>query len=381
MQGTAQGLLVWDLTHSQLYLGLVAAASTIPVMLLALPGGVIADRLSKRRIVLTTQSCAAVLALGMAALVYSGEVQPWHILIFAALNGCVNAMDVPARQTMLVELVGKDDLINAMALNSSAFNSARIVGPAIAGLIVAAGGTALCFLINGISYVAVIVALVFVRSTQFRTATEYKPVLAEIIEGLRYAKSSILIRDLLIMTAIMSVFALQYSSQLPAFARGVLGIGDKQYGLLVAAAGVGSLLGGILLASLGHVIKQRTLATVGSFVTPAGIILLSLTRSFPVSVACLALVGCGGMLYMITNNSMLQMASPDRLRGRIISLRTFMFMGLTSVGALALGAAAQFFGVQPALRYGAAVCAVAALYFAVRPSRDSDQAGLPPAPS
>lgn len=367
MQSVAQGWLVWDLTGSQLYLGLVAAAGTVPVMLLALPAGVLADRLSKRRIVLATQTSAGIVALVLAALIYSKAIQPWHILIFASISGCINAADVPARQSMLMELVGKDDLVNAMALNSSAFNSARIIGPAVAGLIVAAGGTALCFLINGISYLGVILALLAVRYTNFHTATESKPILTEIREGLAYARANKLIRDLLVMTAVLSIFALQYTSQMPAFAQGVLGVEARGYGVLVAAAGLGSLVGGIALAALGHLFRQAAVATLGSLIVPAGILLLSFTHSYGVSVACLALAGFGGMLYMTVNNSMLQMASPDSLRGRIISLRTLVFMGLAPVGALQIGAMAQYFGVQIALRFGGIVCAAAAVYLALRP--------------
>jgi MFS family permease len=372
MQNMAQGLLVYDLTHSPFYLGLVTTIGTIPITLLSLPAGVLADRWNKRRIVLITQTAFAFNAIALACMTYSGVVRPWHILIFAAISGTLNAIDIPARQTMLVEIVGKDDLPNAMALNSSAFNGARIIGPSVAGVVVAAGGTALCFLINGISFLAIIGALALVRASKFRTASETKPVMSEIKEGLVYARRNPLILELLIMTAITSVFALQYSSQLPAYGRTVLKLGDAPYGLLVAAAGIGSLIGGVAMAALGDMFKQRTVAVVGSFVLPAGILLVSFTRSFPAGFIGLALAGFGGMFYMISNNTMIQMASPDALRGRIISLRTFMFMGLAPAGAFALGTAAQHLGVQPALRYGALVCAAAALYFALRPGSDEN---------
>lgn len=369
MQMLAQGWLVFELTHSQLYLGIVSAAGTLPIMLLTLPGGVVADRLNKRKIVITTQTAAAVLALLLSALAYSGAIKPWHIVIFAVLNGCVNAIDMPARQSMVMELVGRNDLVNAVALTSSAFNAARIVGPAIAGLIVAAGGAASCFFINGVSYAAVIVALIMVRSTQFRTASNVKPVLSEIVEGLRYARGNALIRSVLVMTAMMSIFAMQYASQMPALAKGVLGVGPKGLGMLVSAAGIGALAAGAAVAGLGHLLKQRTMVVTGSLVAPTGIILLSVTHSYPLSVACLAVIGFGTMLFMTVSNSMVQMATPDTMRGRLLSLRTLLFSGVAPLGALQIGAMAQYWGVQPALRFGAIVCGLAALHFAVRQGR------------
>jgi len=356
---------VFDLTRSQLYLGIVSAAGTLPILLLTLPGGVVADRLNKRKIVIATQTAAAVLALLLSALAYSGGIKPWHIVIFAVLNGCVNAMDMPARQAMVMELVGKNDLLNAVALTSSAFNAARIVGPAVAGVIIAASGAAFCFFINGVSYAAVIVALIMVRSTKFRTASESKPVLAEIVEGLRYARGNARIRGILLMTSIMSIFAMQYASQMPALAKGVLGVGPKGLGMLVSAAGIGALAAGVTVAAVGHLLKQRTMMVSGSLVAPAGIILLSATRSYPLSVACLVVIGFGMMLFMMVSSSTVQIASPDAMRGRLLSLRTLLFSGVAPIGALQVGVMAQYLGVQPALRCGAFVCAAAALYFAV----------------
>jgi MFS family permease len=391
MQNLAQGWLVYQMTHSQLYLGLVAAASQLPVMLLALPGGVVADRLSKRRIVITTQSAAMILAVALSALALYGVIRPWHVIVFAILNGCVNAMDVPARQAMAMELVGREDLFSAVALNSSAFNGARIIGPAIAGVIVehfggqgvghslashvhvaggaAARGAGACFFVNGVSFAAVVVALLLVRSTRFRTGSKSQSVLREMIEGLRYAKSNALIREILIMTAVMSVFALQYSSQMPAFASGVLGVGAKGLGGLLSATGIGALAAALSVAAVGHLLRQRSMLTFGSLVVPAGLVMLSATRSYPVALACMVVTGFGMMVFMTVSNTMVQMASPDDMRGRIISLRTWMFMGVAWIGAFQLGVVAQYYGVQSALRFGAVFCAVTAIYFALRPSK------------
>jgi MFS family permease len=212
MQNLAQGWLVYDLTHSKAYLGIVSAAGTLPVLLLTLPSGVIADRFSKRRIVILTQALLTLQAFVLATLVYLKLIQPWQIVVLASFSGMVNALDVPARQAMTVELVGKEDLLNAVALNSSAFNGARIVGPAIAGIIVAAGGPAACFFCNGASYLAVIVSLLIIRTRPFRTGDGTESILAQIREGLAYARRNPLIRDLLILTGIPSVFALQYAA-------------------------------------------------------------------------------------------------------------------------------------------------------------------------
>lgn len=366
MQNVAQGWLVFDLTHSKFYLGLVGAMGTLPVLLLTLPSGVIADRFNKRKITIVTQSAAMVLAFALAALAYTGVIEPWHIVAIAALSGAVNALDIPARQSLTIELVGKEDLLNAVALNSSAFNGARIVGPAVAGVILATSGAAACFLFNGISYLAVIVGLAMIRSSRLRAGSSAKPMLAEIREGLHFARGHALIRDLLLMTAVASIFALQYSTLMPALAKDVLGVGPEGLGILMAAAGLGALSAALAVAGIGHRFRQGTIVTVGSILAPVGLVALSMSHSYPVSIVCLVLVGFGMMMFLAVSNSIVQTASPDALRGRMLSVRTLVFMGLAPIGSLQIGVAAQYLGVQPSLRIGGMICIVAAVCFAVR---------------
>lgn len=364
MQSLAQGWLVYELTGREDYLGLVGAVGTLPVLLFTLPSGVIADRFSKRRITIVTQSLLAVQALALAALVRYGLVQPWHIVVLAAFSGLVNALDVPARQAMTIELVGKEDLMNAVALSSSAFNGARIIGPSIAGLIIAAAGPAACFFWNGVSYAAVIVSLLIIRPKPLRGSDRNGSMIAQISEGLAHARKNIVIRDLLILTAAASIFALHYPTILPAMAKDVLQVDPKGLGVMMSAAGLGALLAALAVAGVGDLFRPGAIVTLGSVVAPVGIVALALVQSFPVAVACLVFTGFGMMMFLSVSNTIIQVASPDDLRGRILSLRTLVFMGLAPVGALQIGLVAQYVGVRASLAVGGGAMVLAAAYLA-----------------
>jgi len=367
MQNVAQGWLVFDLTGSKLYLGIVGAAGTLPMLFLTLPGGVIADRFNKRRITILTQSLAMIQALILGLLTVTGLVKPWHIVLLAAFMGLVNSLDVPARQAMTVEIVGREDLLSAVALNSSAFNGARILGPAIAGVIVGATGAGMCFLINAASYLAVIVSLLIIRPKPLGGTARDVPMISQIREGLAYARRNSEIRDLLLLTGIASIFGLQYGTLIPALAKEVLKVGPEKFGILVSAAGVGSVVAALTIAGLGHLFLPRKIVALGSIVAPMGIVALSLTRQYVLSVACLVVIGFGMMLFLAVSNSIVQVASPDELRGRILSLRTLVFMGVAPIGSLQVGWLAQHFGVQTSLAIGGLLCLVSALYFALKP--------------
>lgn len=370
MQNLAQGWLVYELTHRKDYLGFVGAAGTLPVLILTLPSGVIADRFNKRRITIITQTLLAAQALALAGLAYYEIVRPWHVLLLASFAGLANALDVPARQAMTIELVGRADLLNAVALNSSAFNGARIVGPSIAGLLIAAGTgssisrPALCFLINGISYLAVIASLLIIRPKPAKSSSRTEPMLAQIREGIAFARRNVLIRSLLVLTAFASVFALQYPTVLPAFAKDVLKVDSRGLGAMMSAAGLGALSAAIFVAALGHLFKPKAMVTFGSILAPSGILALSMSRDFALSVVCLVVTGFGMMLFLAVSNTIVQVASPDELRGRMLSLRTLVFMGLAPLGALQVGTVAQHMGVQTSMAGGGIVCIAAAVYFA-----------------
>lgn len=370
MQNLAQGWLVYELTHRKDYLGFVGAAGTLPVLFLTLPSGVIADRFNKRRITIITQTLLAAQALALAILAYYEIVRPWHVLLLASFAGLANALDVPARQAMTIELVGRDDLLNAVALNSSAFNGARIVGPSIAGILIAAGTgspvskPALCFLINSISYLAVIVSLLIIRPKPVKGSSRTEPMLAQIREGIAFARRNVLIRSLLVLTGFASVFALQYPTVLPAFAKDVLKVDSRGLGAMMSAAGLGALSAAIFVAALGHLFKPKAMVTLGSILAPSGILALSASHNFVMSIGCLVVIGFGMMLFLAVSNTIVQVASPDELRGRMLSLRTLVFMGLTPLGALQIGTVAQHMGVQTSMASGGIICIAAAVYFA-----------------
>ncbi len=390
MQSAAQGWLAYDLTHNKFYLGAVTAAGSLPILFLTLHSGVIADRFSKRKITIITQSFALVQATALAALAYFEMIQPWHLLALAGFMGLVNAFDIPARQAMTSELVGKEDVLNAVALTSSAFNGARIAGPFIAGLIMVAFGASVqgqthaldraammrgpgaCFFINAISYLAVIIGLLIIRPKRLPASSRDVAMRSQIQEGLAYAFKDPVIRGLLLLTAVASIFGLQYTTLMPALAKDVLKIGPDGLGTLMAAAGLGALAAGLFVASIGHRFKPRSIVTVGSIWAPVGLIAVSFISSYPLTIACIVFIGFGMMMFLAVSNSIIQVASPDELRGRILSVRTFVFMGLAPVGALLIGAVAELAGVQKAILYGGIACLASALFFALRPNGSPD---------
>lgn len=367
MQSIAQGWLVYDLTGRELYLGLVTAMSTLPVLLLVLPAGVIADRFNKRRIVIITQTIAMILTFVLAALTIYGSIRPWHLMVFASMLGIVNAIDIPARQSMTIELVGKEDIHNAVALTSSAFNGARLVGPAVAGEILKHYGAGTCFFINGISYIAVVTGLLMIRNMRVtNVSSSSRSVISEVKEGIAYARKNSLIRDLLILTGAASIFALQYTSQMPAYAKRVLNVGPEGLGSLVSAAGLGALVGAIVVASVGHKFKTGVIVTFGSILAPLAITALSFVNNYYVALICMAAIGYGVIMLLAVSNSLIMVSSPDELRGRVLSVRTLVFLGLAPVGAFQVGFVAEYMGVQQSLRIGGILCLIISMYFALR---------------
>ncbi len=375
MQGTAQGWLVYELTHDKMYLGTVAFANTLPTLLLSLPAGVMADRLSKRKITMSTQTCLAIQAIVLAALTFTGVIRPWHIVALASFSGLVNAIDIPARQAMTVELVGQRDLMNAVTLTSSAFNLARIAGPFLAGILIAFTGPSICFLINAISYTAVIGVLLAVRPCALGCSSSDVAMHEQILEGLAYARRNTTIRNLLLLTGFASVFGLQYGTLLPAVAKDMLHVDSKGLGILSAAAGLGAVLAAISVAALSHRFRPHGIVSIGSIIAPIGIIALSLSHSFPISVGIIVIVGFGMMMFLAVSNSIVQAASPDDLRGRILSVRSLVFIGFGCIGALLAGALAKAIGVDKALTAGGVTCLAAGVLFATYSARLTGKTG------
>ncbi|MBZ0100949.1 MAG: MFS transporter [Thermoanaerobaculia bacterium] len=339
MQSVAQAWLAYRLTGSAALLGVVAFSGQIPAFLFASWGGVVADRWPRRRILLATQVASMLLAGTLAGLTLSNRIEVPHLLVIAALLGVVNAFDIPARQAFVVEMVGREDLINAIALNSSIFNGARVVGPALAGVLVARFGEGWCFLLNATSYLAVLASLLAIDVPEAAGARPTGSTLSRIVEGFRYAAAARPVRALLLLLGVVSLTAMPFSVLMPIFADRILGGGAASLGLLMGASGVGALAGALVLAS------RRGIAGLGRFValSAAGfgvcLVLFSLSRRLWLSVALQVPVGFFMISQMASSNTLIQSLVPDRVRGRVMALYTMMFMGMAPFGALLAGMA------------------------------------------
>src|SRR5579862_6001804 len=360
MQNTAQGWLVYQLTGSKLLLGVVAAVGSTPMMLFSILGGSVADRHSKRRIVLWTQTAMMLFAFVFAALVWSGRIRAWHIMVLAALGGCALAFDMPARQAFMVEMTSREDLINAISLNSSLVNGARVIGPSLAGLLMARVGIATCFLLNGLSFMAVIAGLFLMRLPHFIAPRSPSSAWAHAAEGFQYVWRQRRMRILLMLFAVVGVFGWSYSVLMPAFARDVLHVGQGRYGMLLSANGIGALLGALTVASVGMHVNRRVLVLGGLWFFSAMLLLLAWARSFPLALVLLALAGWGMLLFFSTTNTLLQTSASDEMRGRVMGIWTLVFGGTTPLGGLEAGTLSHYLGVRWAVTVGALVCALAA---------------------
>jgi MFS family permease len=361
MQNTAQGLLVYDLTHSEWLLGVVTAVNTLPMLLFSIWGGSVADQHSKRSIVLWTQTGMMILAFAFAALVASNRITTGEILIIAALRGLAMAFDMPSRQAFMVEMTSREDLMNAIALNSSIVNAARVIGPAVAAFLIVRVGMAMCFFLDGLSYLAVIAGLLMMRLPRFVKPKRPDSALAHVKEGLAYVWGHRRMKTLLLLFAVVGVFGWSYSVLMPAFAKGVLKTGDAGYGALLTANGVGALVGALTVASMGHRVSKRVLVFGGLWIFSAMLFLLAFTGNFYVALVLLAIGGWGMLLFFSTVNTMLQTDSSDAMRGRVMSIWALVFGGMMPIGGLEAGAVSHWLGVQRTVAIGAVVCAVAAL--------------------
>lgn len=361
MQSVSQGYLVYDLTHSSYMLGVVTTLGTLPVLLFTLFGGVLADRMPKRRVLVGTQTAAAALALILGLLVVSGHVQVWEVMALATGLGVVNAIDVPTRQSFVVELVGKRDLLNAIALNSSVFNGARIVGPAVAGLLILRFGIGVPFLLNAASYLAVIAGLLAMRLPPFAAEEHPEPALRRLADGLRYIRDDLPVRTVLTVLGLASLLAFNYPALMPAFAREDLHQGAAGYSLLYSALGFGALTGGLILASFGQRLPRAKLFWAGAFLFPLVEILFALSRSLPVAAATLVVMGFCMILFLTNANTLVQTLTPDGLRGRVMGVYSLVFLGSTPFGSFLAGIVAGRSRSVPAALIGGSVLALVAV--------------------
>jgi predicted MFS family arabinose efflux permease len=337
MQATAQGYLIYTLTKSAWWLGVVGFASGIPTWLFTLYGGVIADKIPRRTLMLITQSVMMLLAFILAALVYWEKIQPWQIVVMAFLLGVANAFDAPARMAFVVELVDREDLTNAIALNSTMFNLATVVGPAVAGLTYAAFGAAWCFAINGLSFLAVIIALLLMKLKKVPPVSEKGSTIAKIQEGIKFVSARPTIVILLTSLAFISIFGFGLMNLMPVWAVSILGGDVKTNGFLLSARGLGALIGALTVAALAYRRVKGRIWTVGSFFLPVALFLFSFTRTTPLSFLLLVGVGWGLMAMLNTTNAMVQEDTTDVLRSRVMSLYILIFQGGIPIGALLIG--------------------------------------------
>lgn len=345
MQSVAQQWLVYSLTGSATMLGIIAAANSLPVLFLSPWAGVLLDRVPKRLVVIATQVVAMVLAFMLAALVWSGLVQFWHVVVLATLLGCVNAVDLPARQSFTPEMVSREDLPNAIALNSSVFNAARIIGPSIAGVLVATVGEALAFALNGVSYIAVIGGLLMMRMPPFTANAQHRTPVLDLIEGIRYVWRDPLKRVLIAALMVHSIFGTLHITLMPVFASQVFVVnnvpllenGETRLGVLMASFGLGAFIAALSLATFGERIKPGTRIMVGLFVYPIAFILFSLVSSFWLALVLLMVGGWAIITLLATCNTLMQTTTPDALRGRVMSLYSMILVGFLPFGHLLAG--------------------------------------------
>jgi len=363
MQNIAQSWLVYRLTGSSVLLGAVAFAGQIPIFFLAPLGGIVADRRSRRRIVIATQTASMLLAFALAALTLTGTVHVWHVFVLASSLGAVNAFDIPARQSFQVEMVGKADLMNAIALNSSMFNASRVIGPAIAGILVAAIGEGWCFFLNAVSYLAVITGLLLMNVEERQRGAPGISPWASVMEGFGFVVRNMPVHAILMLLGVVSLAGMPYTTLMPIFADRILHGGPRAMGWLMGCAGVGALGGALRLASRTELKGLGRWLPVASFAFGATLIGFAWSRVFWLSACILVLAGFGMMIEMASSNTLVQSMAPDELRGRVMSVYSMVFMGMAPFGALLAGAAADRFGAPWTVTGSGIVCMAAAFVY------------------
>lgn len=360
IQNVAQGWLVYELTHSAFWLGLIGFLNFLPLSLFSLVGGSVADRLPKRRLLLMTQIVAMLLAFLFATLVWTDAIKVGWIGVLAFGFGMANAFEIPTRQAFVIELVGKEDLMNGIALNSATFNTARLLGPAIGAAVIAALGIGWCLFLNGVSYIAVIGSLLAMRFPNPPQQKAVESLSRSIREIFLYIRQTRPVYGLLILVGTMTIFGWSFSILMPVFAAEILHGGAIALGKLMSASGLGALAGALFVAGLGHHFLPRRLLFSGLTIFVASISIFALSKTLPLSLILMVIAGFGIILFYVNANNALQRRVPDHLRGRIMGMYAFAFGGLTPVGSLQAGFISEKFGAPAALIFGAIICVLAA---------------------
>ena len=356
MHQAAQGWLVYELTNSPFFLGLSGTAASAPILMFTLAGGVIADRYPKRQIILAAHIVLMFLALSLAVLVVTGTVTIWHVLILAFCIGTVHSFEIPSRQSFIIELVGKEDLLNGIALNSTAFHSARMIGPAIAGFVMGSAGMASCFFLNSASFIAIIAALVRMKFKPGDSPPPKTGMKKSFREGIDYVRQNPAVYTLLISVGIISFFGFPYISFLPVYARDILKTGASGLGILMGCAGAGAFTGAVGMALKGNIVKRGVVMSVAGITFSAALLIFSLSTSIWLSYVMLFLVGVGALNQIVNANNLIQLAVPDELRGRVMGVFTTMFLGMAPLGNFTVGSLAHYVGTQNALLTSSCFC-------------------------
>lgn len=386
MQQIAMSWLVYRLTGSATLLGVVVFSSQIPNLVIAPVAGVVADRSNKHHVLMWTQSLSMLQAVILSILVIGQVVQVWHLIALSLCIGVINSFDIPARQSFLIDMIERrDDLGNAIALNSSMMNASRLVGPSVAGILIASFGEWICFVVNALSYLAVIVALLAMNVSHIKPKAKGGSIRQELREGLAYAYQFTPIRSILMLIALVSLMGYPYAVLLPVFAKTVLHGGANTYGFLMAAAGLGALTIAIILATRKSIAGLSTVIPIAVALFGTAIIAFSLSRSVAMSIFFLFLAGLGMMGHIASSNTILQALVDDDKRGRVMSLFAMALMGISPLGSLLAGSIADRIGVRYTLLTGGIACLIGALIFASRldvirqqivPTRSQSQEGL-----
>ena len=367
IQRIATPWLVYHLTGSALLLGVIGFAGQIPTFILAPFAGVMTDRWNRYHILIGTQIAAMIQAFILTILYFSGTIAIWHIVLLNIFLGCVNAFDVPARQSFVIEMVEKkEDLGNAIALNSSMVNGARLLGPSIAGVLIALTGEGICFLLNGISYIFVIVSLLLMKVKPRQIKVRDTNVLKELKEGFSYAFSFPPIKHIIFLLGVISLMGMQYTVLMPVFAKEILHGGSHTFGFLMGASGLGALSGALYLASRKNVQGLIKIIPMAAGLFGLGLIAFSFSRIFLLSLALMIVIGLGMMLQMASSNTILQTIVDDDKRGRVMSFYTMAFMGTAPFGSLLAGSLAKITGVSVTILTGGIFCILGAIVFAYK---------------
>jgi len=365
MQSVAQGWLVYSLTKSPFYLGMVAAASTLPILLFTLIGGIAADRFRKRNLLILTQALSIIPALLLGILTASGATTVYQVIFLAFFLGAVNAFDMPARQAFVIEMVGKGPLLNAIALNSAAFNGARLIGPVIAGIVIAYLGLPSCFYLNAASFIPVIIALSRI-SAKGEIRKEREGLLRDLAGGFYFIKSRKDIFYMIILISVFSLFGIPFISFLPVFAEEIFQAGPTGLGFLVSATGLGALSAALMLAFRTAVENKLRLMSISGLCFSLALLLASFSRLFAVSLLLLIMAGWGIVSFLATANSFIQLSTTDNLRGRVMSVYSFVFLGFTPIGNFLMGIMSERIGTTNTVAAASLICLTGAGIFAMK---------------